>query len=108
MKTAHAMDATSGRRRSATKEKSVPRRPIERSGGTEEKLPNVHRAAGEITADQIVVPVLKRGGRGDGTRDDALAEARSEPFDLSLDWLEAISTAAVRDVAIGPGRMPGN
>ena len=73
--------------------------------GTEEKLPNVHRAAGEITADQIVVLVLKLGGREDGTRDDAIAKAGSEPFDLSLDWLEAISTAAVRDVAIGPGSM---
>jgi hypothetical protein len=102
------MDATSERRGSAIKETSVPRRPIERSGGTEEKLPYVHRTAGEITADQIVVPVLKRGGRREGTRDDAIAEARSEPFDLNLDWLEAISSAAVPDVAIGPGRMPGN
>src|SRR5260370_27492022 len=106
------MDAASGRCRSATKVKSVQRRPIERSGGTEEKLLDVHRAAGEIAADQILVPVLKRGGRGDRTRDNAIPEARGEPFDLSLLLLEAISTGALpneskRPSGIGTPRLAG-
>jgi hypothetical protein len=65
--------------------KIVPRCAIERAGGSEEKLSDVHRPTQKITANQIGVPPFKRCRRGNGSGQNAVAKIWCETRDLAFD-----------------------
>jgi hypothetical protein len=101
----HSVNASSRRSGCSTEIEIRPRCAIERVRGTEEDLPDVHRAPQEIAANQIWIPPLKRCRRGNGPGQNAVAKLRCETRDLAFDQFGIVFRASVRHVAVSPGGM---
>ena len=72
-----------------------------------EHLPQVLGAAVDVAAHVVGVVLLQAGRRQDAAGQDHVPEAGREALDLGLDPLPHVERGAVRDVAVGPGRVPG-
>jgi hypothetical protein len=97
--------AASGRRRGRAQVDALERRPVrdEAPYRAEEELAEIHRAAVEISADEVAVMGLEVGRAERAASEDQVAEARREALDLGLDALRHVHVGAVRDMAVGPG-----
>src|SRR5215213_2201839 len=105
---AHAVHPTTrrgggGAQIQATTGRSVGRRPGDRTG---EDLGKIHAATVDVSADQVGVSTLERSGRKRASRQDAIAEPGRKALHLALDSIGRVDGRAVRQVAIGPGRVP--
>lgn len=64
---------------------------------------DVHSAAVDVSADQVVVHGFKIAGRKHAARQDLVAESGSKAFQLILNSFQHTDLRSVRNVAIGPG-----
>src|SRR5687767_2426383 len=101
---AHAVHADARRRGRRAEVYAVDRSPmrVEREYRPGEELPQVGRSAGDVTAHEIRVAALEGCRRRLVRRDDAIAKARREPFDLPLHGLAHVDGRSIRYMAVGP------
>jgi hypothetical protein len=107
LETCHSMSAATRRRGGSTEKKAGHRCAVEGRRGPKKKLAQIHSSSGKIASNQIRIPAFEHSRRRDGTGEDAIVKARREAVDLTLNGLEAIDGAAVRNMAVGPrGVLP--
>src|SRR6188472_2684126 len=104
---AHAVDATTGRRRGGADVETFQRRAVrdELSHGPEEELTEIHRPAVDVPADDVPVASLEIRRSHRVSSEDEVAEARCEALDLPLDAVGDVLVRAERDVAVRPRRV---
>ena len=72
---------------------------------SKQKLTNVQRPASDIAPYKVSVHALKIGGRKNTPRQNAFAEAGSEPLNLILQFLKHVYLGPVRHMTISPCRV---
>src|SRR5690606_22558816 len=106
--TTHSVHAPTGRcRRGADEERWVGRAvrvPTRHRPG--EELTQVLNAAVDVPTHVVRVVRLELAGRAGVAGQDPIAKPRSEALDLRFNELGHVHPAAVRDVAVGPRRVP--
>src|SRR5918994_7285777 len=102
---AHPVDAAAGRGGGGAEVDPGERRAVRnaRAHGAREKLPEVHRTAVDVSADEVAVVALELGRAPGAPGQDRLPETRREALDLRLDRLRIVLARAVRHVAVRPG-----
>ena len=75
-------------------------------GWAKQKLSQIHRAATHVSTNQICIHRFQRRGQEYPACENAIAESRCEAFDLALKPAQHIERGAIRNVTVGPCRMP--
>src|ERR1700691_2893150 len=101
----HAMHSPSGRSRRGANVNISRRSGIMPPRRSKQKLTNVGRAATNISSYEVRVHALKIGRRKNAPRQNAVAEAGSEPINLILQFLKHTHGGAVGHMTICPRRM---
>ena len=71
-------------------------------GRAEEELAHVDGAAGDVAADKVRVHIFERARRKDAARENAIAKAGGETFDLGFEHWQHVYRGAVGHVAVSP------
>src|ERR1700691_5817428 len=102
---AHAMHSSSGRSGRGANVNISRRSGVMSPRRSKQKLTNVSRAASDISSYEVRVHALKIGRRKNAPRQNAIAEAGSEPINLILQFLKHTHRGAVGHMTISPRRM---
>ena len=102
---AHAMNASAGRSGGRADVDIARRSGVAAPGRPKQRLTKVERSPTDIAAHKIRVHGLKIGGREDASRQNAVAETRSEAFNLIFEFFEHVYFGTVGHVTIRPGRV---
>src|SRR5215831_4749997 len=97
----HAMHSSTWGRGCGTKIKPGNGCRIGAQGGADEDLPQISRATGDITTDEIGVMTFEKRRRHHVASQDQIPKARGKAFHLSFDAFRHIEGRSIRYVTVG-------